>query len=693
MTMEAPAPPEPQAGPWQPQGSPEPLVMEDFEGIDTASSRYGVDPKKCYWIDGWLRIGRSRLRTLPDVGAAIYTTPGPAVVLYNFANLAGNPIAVIFLADGSIWQLRTDTLVLTQMAPAGTILSPSGASVSTAQWGSQYIIIIANQTNGYWLWDGNFLFGAGSIAPGVTLTYTGAGYTGPPTVTAYGGSGSNATFTAQINAQGQVTGVSITNPGTGYLATDQAGISFAGNVGHTAILLTSINAGTVSSISIANGGAGYQNSKPGGGPSAVLTIVGGGGAGATASVTTVGGGAVIATSITNGGEGYVTPPTVLINDPNNNIATATVEMMPFGIQGNDVATFQGRVWTINGATYNWTAPGSVVDFSAADGGGGAGTTASDACLRVGFVRLMATNGFLYLIGDSSIFYISGVQTSGTPIETTFSYQNADPQIGSNWPASVQLFSRTIVFANPFGAHALLGAAVSKNSEELDGVYNTVPNFNGLSPSAAVATVFGKKLWCLLLPIVDPISLQRVNKILIWDGRNWFASVQSVNFIFINSQEINSVLTAYGTDGTSIYPLFQTPSTNFSKTVQSKLWGAPGGYQFVKTTGRIWALLFSQNSQPITVQGAIDNEQNSSPVTLTLPSQTINVVNASGTVIPCKNASLVTIPVVSTLGGNWVTAPQAIGQQGALVGMTVTTSAGDVTLESVMGQQEMIQYRG
>ena len=46
-----------------------------------------------------------------------------------------------------------------------------------------------------------------------------------------------------------------------------------------------------------------------------------------------------------------------------------------------------------------------------------------------------------------------------------------------------VFGRNIVFANSFGAHISYGAAVTKISEELDGVYNTVPiaNFGTLVP--------------------------------------------------------------------------------------------------------------------------------------------------------------------------------------------------------------------
>src|SRR5262249_32805506 len=155
----------------------------------------------------------------------------------------------------------------------------------------------------------------------------------------------------------------------------------------------------------------------------------------------------------------------------------------------------------------------------------------------------------YLIGDSSINYISGVQTGGSPITTTYTNQNADPEVGTPYPDTADVFGRNIVFANSFGAHVMYGAAATKISEPLDGVFNTVDNFNGLQLSAAKATIFGKKVWILLLPIVDPVTNLLSNELMIWDGqKKWFSSKQDAVLTFINFQEINSVLTAWGTDG-------------------------------------------------------------------------------------------------------------------------------------------------
>ena len=355
---------------------------------------------------------------------------------------------------------------------------------------------------------------------------------------------------------------------------------------------------TVNSVTINNGGHGY-------GPS--ITIgVSGGNVSSAASLTPVTSGGVISLVVINSGGVYstATPPALTVTD-SAVTASGTITLAPYGIQGTAIETYSGHVWIANGAVVTFSAPGSVVDFSTADGGGN--FTSVDSFLRVGYVRLIQTSGFLYLIGDSSINYISGVQTTGTPPTTTFTNQNADPEVGTPYPSTVDVFSRNIVFANAFGAHVSYGAAVTKISDKLDGVYNTVPNFAGQQLSAAKAILFGRKCWLLLMPIIDPVTRLQTTKLMIWDSKEWYSSEQDVPLLYIQHQEIASVITAWGTDGTSVYPLFQQPSANFTKTVQSKLWDNPGGYENTKAATRLWAMAEFLGSKNLSYTVTIDNE--------------------------------------------------------------------------------------
>lgn len=687
MSLKAEELPKERESAYAPPG-PAPLMFEEFQGINTSTSRYGVDEKMMAWCDGWIPIGPKKLRTLPGVGATLFTAstsePGSTVISYGFANIGASPVAIIFLSDGSIWQAQTDVGTITNIAPAGTILNPSRTSLGMSQWGSQYVIIVADQSNGYWLWDGVFLYNAGTLAPGVVVLNNGSGYSNNPTITAFGGSGSGATFSSTV-AGGIVTGVSITAIGQGYQATDVVGLAFSGggSAGRTAILTATLASGTLASVAFTDRGLGYTATT-------TASVEGGGGAGAIVAVT-VAGGTVDTVSITNGGTGYLTTPTILVSDANNPVAEATVGIAPFGLGGTTVETYQGRVWIANGPTVTFSAPGSVVDFSTASGGGN--FTSNDSFLRVGYTQLIQTNGFLYLIADSSINYISGVQTSGSPPTTTFTNQNADPEVGTPWPGTVDVFGRNILFANSFGAHVSYGAAVTKISDVLDGIYNSVAALSGFIPSAAKAIIYGKKVWMLLIPVIDKITGVQVNKLFMWNGKIWWSSQQDADLIYVQHQEINSVLTAWGTDGDAIFPLFQQASADFTKTVQSKFWAAPGGYQFTKTANRFWSMFEFDADSSITVTVEIDNENSSNPYTFTSPTNIILTKNASLVTIPVKNASSVTIPVVSVVSGLFITDPTAVGQQGMLTGMTISTDEPDISLISAMIGDQVMGYRG
>jgi hypothetical protein len=292
-----------------------------------------------------------------------------------------------------------------------------------------------------------------------------------------------------------------------------------------------------------------------------------------------------------------------------------------------------------------------------------------------YSQLIQTNGFLYLLGDSSLNYISGVTVSGTPPTTSYSNQNADPQVGTPYASTGDLFGRNIVFANSFGVHVSYGAAVTKISKALDGVWNTVANFGGLQLSAANATVFGKRVWCCLSQIVDPVSGSTVNKLFLWDGEKWFTTPQDVTLTFIQHQEINSVFTAWGTDGTHLYPLFQTPTSGFTKTVQSRLWDAPGGILMQKTPTRFWALAnyYSTVSPNLVVN--FDTEANAYPYAAPTGNAHITIVGPSG-------------------AGYFATPPQAVGQAGVVNGITLQTAAADMSLVyAAVGGFAVSQYRG
>lgn len=680
------------------------FVFEGFDGLNTKATRPAIKDQESSWVDNWMPLGKNNLRTLFDVGAPLYTAAsGISINNFYFGNISDTPVALVFLSDGSFLQVNTNTGAVTSIAGVGTIAAPAGQK-GVAQWGSQYILIATAQNNGYMVWDGTSFYQAGTLGPQVTLTNSGLDYTSQPTITAWGGQGSGATFNAQLLSSGSISRITVSNPGHGYTGNDVVVLNFTGGGSTTTAQATAnISGGVVSSITVNNGGSGYGS----GGPNTVtVALQGGGGIGATATTSGFSNGSIQSIVVTASGIGYTHNPTVVITDPNNPVAQATVTVMPFGVQGTSIETYQSRVWITNGAApaippprnlTQFTAPNNPIDFGASDGGGQ--FTANDSFVRVGYHGLKQSNGFLYLVGDSSVNYIGGVQTTGTPPLTTFANQNVDPQIGTPWSDTLQTYSRALVFANTFGVFAMYGGSVQKVSTPLDNIYTSVsptgsqPSYGGLIPSGAVAVVFGIHVYILLLPIIDPVTLQPRNALFMWDGQKWWTAGPSVSLTFINSQEINSLLTAYGTDGRSIYPLFQTASSKITKTVQSKLWDTPS-YLMIKLARWITgmfstALTVESVSTPPSITISIDTEFGSGATINEAAFFSAKWLNNSGnTVTWFANGNLVATWLA---GGFVIFGPDIVNTSGRLMGMTVTTSAPDITLVSLttVAQQEKL----
>src|SRR5271166_3687342 len=504
---------------------------------------------------------------------------------------------------------------------------------------------------------------AGGGVTAVVVTNPGSGYTFNTVITVTGGSGSGATFIANI-VNGGISSVTVINPGSGYtsppspLATDPGYGSGANHIagGTGAAGYATVGSNGLASITVDSGGSGYT-SVP------VVSIIGAGQNAAAVAAVTAGG--VASITVTNPGSGY----TVALIDINggNNAANGTALIMPFGLSGTALETYVNRVWLTNGAAAATFPPKnrtifsdaeSVVNFDPSLGGGA--FKSNDSFLRVGYHALRQTNGFLYLIGDSSLNSISGVQSSssGTPpmTVTTFNNQNADPQIGSPWPSSPQQFKRNIMLANTLGIHISYGGAVEKLSDALDGFYASSPQIfaEGANFSSAVAQIFGRYVYMLLLPVVDLITSQTVNKLLMTDGKRWWTSQQDVPLIYIAGQELNSVLTAYGTDGRSIWPLFSQPSAAFTKTVQSKLWATPGYFTTKTALAALGMVKWYAVDQPLTFSA--DNETPSS-ATISIP--------------PPPQPGL------------QVFGPVPIGQAGRLTGITLQTTASNAAILSLM----------
>lgn len=650
------------------------ISFEGFETLNTKPQRVAIGDKQMYICDNWMPLGENNLRTLYDVGPSIYSAQsGTSVASFAFANTSSIRYSIVTRSDGAMIAVNTATLGSQTISGPGTITNFSN-SPAISQWGNQYILAVANQTNGYFIWDGLSFYQAGSVGPAPVIVNGGLGLTSSPTIRPVGGSGGGATFNSTVQ-NGSLISLTVATPGSGYISGDVVYLAFAsGGISEfSAIAFSQLSGDRVGSVSLASGtgGLGYY-------PATVqISFQGGGGFGAAANaIMGASGGAITGFSMTNLGQGYTTPPTVVVSDVFNPVPQATVNTMPFGLRGNAIETFQGRVWIANGPNITFTAPGFPDNVDVRDGAGSFQST--DSFLRNAFTALKQTNGFLYLIGDSSVNYISSVSTSGFPPVTTFNNQNVDPQIGTQFPGTLEVFSRSIVFANSWGVHSLDGGAVRKRSAELDGIYTTVATSSfTITPTGAVANVFGIHTYMALWPIIDQVTQLQTNKLMMWDGKRWWTANQSVPLNFIASQEINSVLTAYGTNGQTIYPLFQAPSPLISKTVQSK-WFPQPTYVMTKKVNRVSGILKSIAPYNAVLNITLDTEKGTDFAQAN-DAGVVSWTTASGNAVSWATAS--GNPVM------WLAPKTGLfnlpcNLNGSLVGVTCQTNTPDCVLISI-----------
>lgn len=347
--------------------------------------------------------------------------------------------------------------------------------------------------------------------------------------------------------------------------------------------------------------------------------------------------------------------------------------MPTGVAGTGIDSYQNRVFIINGTQLLMSAASNGAYFAAANGG--SITTSTDSNLRKHYTHIISANGYIYPFGDSAIFNISNVtQTVTNNVATaSYQYQNSDPQTGTKWPNTVQVLGRAILFANFNGVFDLLGNSATKISDALDNLFATISTT--VTPSAAVCTLYGIRVWVLCIRAQDYTGTTRT-MLACFDGKKWWMASQSTTPTFLYTLEVDSQLTAYGTDGSIIFPLFQTASTSTTKIMQSKLYDGALKYITTKAAIRYYLQMDPLTSTTFTAPTVtIDSETSSTPVVGSLTG-TITWVNASGAAIQFRNASLNNL--FWTLNGlinavdaqNW----------GNLLGFTLTTTNPDFVIE-------------
>lgn len=351
---------------------------------------------------------------------------------------------------------------------------------------------------------------------------------------------------------------------------------------------------------------------------------------------------------------------------------------PTGINGTGIDSYQNRVFIVSGTKRLMSGSENAANFSADNDGVIA--TSYDSTLRKSYTHVVASSGYVYLFGDSSIWNIASVTSStntSTNVTTaTYQYSNTDPQTGTGFGNSVQILGRSICFANTNGVYALTGNTAVKISNELDGIWATLDT--SVKPTMAVATLYGIRVLIVCIRAKDYTGTTR-NFMCCFDPnkREWFVASQEIAPTFIATQEVSSNLTAYGSDGNVIFPMFQTPSASISKIVQSKLY--PGGqastYIIYKQILRFYLQIDPLGTDPSSFSATADTENSSVAISLNL-STNFTFVNNSGGALQFRNNTPANL-YWSVL--NTITATDA-QNTGELIGFTLTSTGKDFVIE-------------
>lgn len=514
-------------------------------------------------------------------------------------------------------------------APTVVITGPGSGATATATIAGGEVsgVLITDPGSGYTSAPSVTISGTGSgatatalLAPegvaGVTVINGGTGFTSAPTITFEGGGGAGAVGTVVLVGT-SIAALNLVAGGSGYLANPD--VIITGSATNTnASALAFVSEGAVVKVELTSAGSGYE------GPPTITFVAvpfeqdnvfiaaQGSGAAATAVLSPT---SISGVLVSNSGQNYTNAPTVVVGAGANNAASATVNLMPYGVSGSAMETYLSRVWILNpgqnpfsivppGGQYLVSAAGSIWDFATSDGGLQGLNT--DAFLETQYVNIRQSSGYIYFFGDGSISVGSNVTSSGTPVSTTFNYQNVDPQAGLLWRDALQDFGRATIIANNTGVYGLYGGAATKISGKADGIFRSAifPPFEGaVTPSGATSTIFMIKHYMLLMTVTDPDTGEMRNVLLGWNEKDWGIFSQSVNFTFIGTQKNGSSYQAWGTDGTKLYPLFSKPSSGLIKRLDTKFYGADNAF-LQKELKAAWMQASDMSSPPAGISGVL-----------------------------------------------------------------------------------------
>lgn len=630
----------------------------DFGGVNTQSVRQAIGDNQFAWLEDVMPIGYGNGKVVPGPSAALATLPGgDTAYSMTSGNISGVNYMFMFCASGAAYQINLSNNAITTIGVAGTF---SASGVAMDQWKNERIVIV-DPSKGYFDWNGTTLTSYAGTIFSVSIVSGGINYTSSPSVTPASGT---ATFTATIG----VLVATLSAAGTGYVVGDVLTISGGTFNSPCTLTVSAIGAsGAITGINLTTTGD-YTSTTP----TNPASVTGGHGSAATFTLNF----GITKVVVVNPGGGYITSPILNISGGAGTGASLTANLSS-STSGTSIATYAGRVWIANGRTVVFSAPNSYQDFTTTSLGGS--FIMSDATMLSQIYQLYAANNYLYIFGQSSINVISDVRIQASPALTVFSNANISPSIGSDMPYSVLSYYRTIMFGNEVGIYGLNGVTPVKDSDELDGMYPNVDLTQSIS--SGLATIYNILCACFLLKYNDPVTGTTRQILAIRFNKKWFFSSQVTTMKFIASSVVGGVPTLFGTDGNSIYQLFQQVTQPKMHMVKSKLWDM-GSPLITKQVLKLGMESLSPTTQAV-ISVSIDTETSSQSVTFAASNVLTWTNNANQPIVWTNNLA----QTITWTAAGYVLTRTDVSNVGNYIGLTVNSSSPGVTYSGFHLQYE------
>jgi len=284
--------------------------------------------------------------------------------------------------------------------------------------------------------------------------------------------------------------------------------------------------------------------------------------------------------------------------------------MPTGLPGiYAMEVYQSRLFVAGKDVISFSAPSNGADFATTDGGGSFGYFGDK--LTYSYMDLAASAGYLYVYGDSSIDLIANVQLSGqgtpeAPFTTNMNYENIDPQVGQRYPRPVGRIGRYMQMFTGAGIFECRGGEAREIGYKITNIFNTLDD-SLYYPTMCPATMFGFRVLLCNGRFTDPFGVTR-NLLLMWHPRSggqefWSVASQNLELTHIGAYEQDSIITPYGTDGTSLYQLFAQPDPALNKKLSTKyLRGTGLSMLTIKNAKRLFLEFYDNDGRGVDITG-------------------------------------------------------------------------------------------